>query len=158
MSEVQLPVLKAIGEAGQPIASKGLRALPALEDFDSKQISNALFVLKRSGLAAADDARRYRITAKGRQALAGDAGDEPALTATAPRKEREPPQPNAVPRADATMRDPVGAALAKSADEAQAALDTYLASVGDPAVIGPLKAARDQARRACDAYHVRDPS
>lgn len=64
---------------------------------------------------------------------------------------------NAQANAGAAAAKPgsVEAALERAARETQDALDAYLLSVGDPAIIGPLRQERDEARRALEQYRAR---
>jgi len=117
---------------------------PTMADEESKRISNFLYIIKKDGLAVADEGRHYSITAKGRAYLK-DGKDEPAAAT----KTKHRASPAAVP---VRGGDGVEQILVDAEEHAQGALDRYLTTVGDPGIINPLRAARDSAREALKNY------
>ena len=99
---------------------------------NAKQIANTLFRLRQGGLVASAGRGLY---------VRGTAEKEVRM----PRHKRAPRAPK-VPAA----RTPVNAEaiLRKLVADTQSALDAYLMSIGDPAILTPLREACDQARAA----------
>ena len=102
---------------------------------DQKQVANILFRMRQSGLVVSAERGLYvrGTAAEGRERAA------PAKRAIGSRKVVSPKVP-ARPPAEAIVRHLVA--------DTQSALDAYLMSIGDPAILAPLRAACDQARAA----------
>ena len=130
-------VLAALSDAPQTIAAI-YAACQTAEDH--KQVANALFYLRQTGLAGSAGRGLY-VRGTGEYVRAPT---EPE--ARAPREKRAPAAPKALapsPRGGATET-----ILRKLVADTQDALDAYLMSVGDPHILTPLREARDQARVA----------
>lgn len=115
---------------------------------DPKQVSNALFNLRVGG----------QVQKMGNQTWA--IADAAGATEKAPSKVRAIADRitcDVSPLAGAAAlkfrdTDAVEQILRKAADDAQAAIDEYVSRLGDPGILGPLRAARDQARLALENY------
>lgn len=107
---------------------------------DPKQVSNALFHLRVSGHVQKMGSQKWAIT------------DGAGAKAKAPSKARAIADRIATGNGKFRDADTVEKILRKAADDAQAAIDEYVSSLGDPGILGPLRAARDQARLALDNY------
>lgn len=153
-SEINFAVLRLVADAQTPIKGDAIRAHESLRDYDHKQISNALFRLTYGENIVRDETGRYSVTAKGRASLASN-GTGPAVSTR--RQKTEPAPASARKKPNLTTNGVVESMLRKLAAESQSALDTYLQSVGDPAIYEPLKRARDDADAALAAYTA-DPS
>jgi hypothetical protein len=133
-------VLAALSDAPQTIAAI-YAACQTAEDH--KQVANALFYLRQTGLAGSAGRGLY-VRGTGEYVRAPT---EPE--ARAPRAKRAvvwPASPKALapgPRGGATET-----ILRKLVADTQDALDAYLMSIGDPHILTPLREARDQARIA----------
>lgn len=99
---------------------------------NQRQVANILLRLRQSGLVAS----------AGRGLYVRGTAEKPAMV---PRPKRAPtaPKTRAV-RPPATAE----AIVRKLVADTQSALDAYLASIGDPAILTPLREACDQARAA----------
>lgn len=130
------------------IKSDAIFEHPSMQDEESKRISNFLYLLKQAGQAVADEGRHYTITAKGRAWLKSgkDAETETAPTHQSKRPYKRRSSPPLAP--ERAAGDGVEAILIEAEEHAQAALDRYLTTVGDPNIINPLRIARDAAREA----------
>lgn len=156
-SEISVAVLRVVADAPAPIKGDAIRAHESLRDYDSQQISNAIFRLAYGENIVRDESGRCSVTAKGRASLASN-GTGPAVPTrrqTAPASARK--KPNIATYTACTSNGAVESMLRKLAAESQNALDTYLQSVGDRAIYEPLKRARDDAEAALVAYTA-DPS
>lgn len=133
-SDVREQILEHLRKAG-PQDRKSLASnIPA---DNTAQLSNCLYQLRLDS--------KIRKNGAGQWALAGDGKKARIVSSAAPR----------LAAADTTA---VEAILIEAERRAQGFLDDYLASVGDPDVIGPLKTMRDQARVALANYRKGRPA
>lgn len=107
---------------------------------DLQQLSNTLHGMKLAGLVDKNDDGHWILRAARSEKTKPRA--ELLMPAVTQRAAAETP----------AERSDTEAVLEQGAARAQAALDDYLASVADPKVVAPLKAARDLARQALDNY------
>lgn len=165
------PVLAALAE-GPRSRGELHAALPDVEN--AKQLANCLYNLRQAGLIRREADGRYRLAGRGgKKAMPEIPMPSPARTDKPPRRERVRVDDPAIDRGigarkvqsiDAgvlAMQVARGGivginaatrrALEKVATDAQAALDDYLAAIGDPRIIEPLRAVRDNARAALEA-------
>jgi len=138
---------------------------------DQKQLSNALYNLKKAGKITRGDSGLYSVAA-------GSAVIPP--DATPPRKkqvarkagkpagaqQRRGDKSSAPGRSKPSAPAPLGtnsvlSVLLHAVEAAQAAIDEYVYAVGDASILDPLMTARNEARRAVAAYQrvlAEDPS
>jgi len=118
-----------------------------------KELSNYLYNLRKAGEIARDDAGRYYLPAGGNTAPPPAAS--PETETPQPRKKAATVRRVSKPASPAAASPPahVRAALDRSVEAAQAALDEYVYSVGDRALLDSLMAVRDAARKAREAWH-----
>ena len=132
-------------------------------DISMSAVHNAVFHLKKLGMAKAE--RVDGITMYSR--LGGRSSPAPrgskkkvrkvsAGGAATPGKKRRGRKPNK-PAAAHANRDVVEGILQRHVERTQAALDEYVATLGDPEILGGLKAARDRARQTLAQYLGRQP-
>jgi hypothetical protein len=115
-------------------APQGLAAIYAACETaeDQKQVANILFRLRQSGL----------VTSAGRGLYVRGTVEKRAMVPR-PKRAQVAPKARAV-RPSATAE----AIVRKLVADTQSALDAYLLSIGDPAILTPLREACDQARAA----------
>lgn len=128
------------------LTSKALHASSELAE-DLAQVARELKALQSEKLLSVDNCHRYYRRRRSGRKPAVDAAARPR----AARQARTPRGPSRKPQAP-RARDAVAEALTLTLQAAQGALDEYVASVCDPAVLKPLRETRDAARRACEAF------
>lgn len=123
---------------------------------DPKQVSNALFHLRVGGHVRKLDGKMWAIGdaagAEGKPPSEGRAIAKRLATGNGRSTDLDFTPPEGVPVFKFRDPDAVEQILQKAADDAQAAIDEYVSRLGDPGILGPLRAARDQARLALENY------
>lgn len=129
-------VLHALAQAGNPLTFDELLAACHTVT-ENKQLSNALFQLKKAEQVVSPKRGLYMLPRGGYEQTAAP---------------KSPPTPAAAAAAEPQSHDTVEQILQQLVDDTQGALDEYLVSIADPAILKPLQAARDQAREAVRAH------
>lgn len=135
------------------LTSKALHASSELAE-DLAQVARELKALQSEKLLSVDNCHRYYRRRRGGPKPAADAASRP-MRSKATRVVRGKAKSRAPARKSARtamVTAAVAEALARALTAAQEALDDYVASVCDPAVLKPLRETRDAARRACEAF------
>lgn len=118
---------------------------------NKKQLANALTALKAKKILARDDDGNYhlRVSGETKPAKRGGRGRRPreaSPMAAAP----------AITESDAKGNGAFATRLEHLEREAQDALDDYLFSLANPAILTPLRAARDAAREARAQWQAKE--
>lgn len=142
-------ILDAIAAAGGELAGAELRDQLDLEDNERKA---AITSLKRAGKIESEGstvAIVYRLTGSTPKAKTPKAAPtrKNAAAATARHSGKTLDAIEQAEAAESTLK-----ALQFSASVAQDALEAYVRSIGNPAILDPLLAARDRSRQALEAF------
>jgi len=129
----------------------------SIDDVEDKaSLSTLLFAMKKAGeIEQAGQRQPYALPGQVARKNAPPAAVPRRVTSKRAAKRHAAKMLGAAPAgcsAPAPDRSAVRPVLAKNAADTQAAMDDYLARIADPAVLGPLKAARDGARAALAAF------
>lgn len=115
---------------------------------DSKQLSNVLYSLRIGKQIVKLDDGRWSLAGAKVSAVAESGRDIARKVAEKIAAQRRDPSPPPAPAGD----DALQKVLEKAVEDAQAAIDEYVAHIGDRQILDPLRAARDQARLALENY------